>query len=107
MVEIIYGCKCLLIAYQLLVDGVNRPGEMVRSVEGLSTKVLNACLKRNVEFGILQKVVYHELPPRVDYKITPVGEKFISILEHIESLQQELELRDDAEPVPKEINITA
>ena len=50
MVETIYGCKWSLTVYQLLANGINRPGEMVRSVEGLSTKVLNECLKRNVEF---------------------------------------------------------
>ena len=56
MVETIYGCKWSLTVYQLLQHGKNRPGEMVKSVEGLSTKVLNECLRKNVEFGILQKM---------------------------------------------------
>jgi DNA-binding HxlR family transcriptional regulator len=76
--------------YQLLANGVNRPGEMVRSVEGLSTKVLNQCLKRNLDFGILKKQVYHELPPRVEYEVTPFGERFLSVLEQIEALQEDL-----------------
>ncbi|MDC5805560.1 helix-turn-helix transcriptional regulator [Vibrio europaeus] len=91
MVETIYGCKWLLTVYQLLSAGINRPGEMVRSVEGLSTKVLNQCLKRNVEFGILDKVVYNELPPRVEYKVTDFGEKFLAVLEQLEALQQEID----------------
>ena len=33
MVETIYGCKWSLTVYQLLAHGINRPGEMVRSVE--------------------------------------------------------------------------
>lgn len=90
MVETIYGCKWSLTVYQLLANGVNRPGEMVRSVDGLSTKVLNQCLKRNVDFGILKKQVYHELPPRVEYKVTPFGERFLSVLEQIEALQEDL-----------------
>jgi DNA-binding HxlR family transcriptional regulator len=90
MVETIYGCKWSLTVYQLLANGVNRPGEMVRSVEGLSTKVLNQCLKRNVDFGILKKQVYHELPPRVEYEVTPFGERFLSVLEQIEALQEDL-----------------
>ena len=77
MVETIYGCKWSLTVYQLLANGINRPGEMVRSVEGLSTKVLNECLKRNVEFGILDKQMFNELPPRVEYQVTPFGEKFL------------------------------
>lgn len=91
MVETIYGCKWSLTVYQLLKAGVNRPGEMVRQVEGLSTKVLNQCLKRNVEFGILDKHVFNELPPRVEYKVTPFGEKFLAILDQLEALQNDLD----------------
>ena len=91
MVEAIYGCKWSLTVYQLLSSGVNRPGEMVRNVEGLSTKVLNQCLKRNVEFGILDKVVFNELPPRVEYQVTEFGEKFLAILEQLEALQEEID----------------
>ncbi len=91
MVETIYGCKWSLTVYQLLANGINRPGEMVRSVEGLSTKVLNECLKRNVEFGILDKQMFNELPPRVEYQVTPFGEKFLLILEQLENLQNEID----------------
>ena len=91
MVETIYGCKWSLTVYQLLASGINRPGEMVRSVEGLSTKVLNECLKRNVEFGILDKQMFNELPPRVEYQVTPFGEKFLLILDQLESLQNEID----------------
>lgn len=91
MVETIYGCKWSLTVYQLLNKGVNRPGEMVRQVEGLSTKVLNACLKRNTDFGILEKAIYNELPPRVEYSVTAFGEKFLRILDDIEKLQAELD----------------
>jgi len=90
MVETIYGCKWSLTVYQLLANGINRPGEMVRSVEGLSTKVLNECLKRNVEFGVLDKQMFNELPPRVEYQVTPFGEKFLLILNQLESLQNEI-----------------
>ncbi len=48
MVETIFGCKWSLTVYQLLANGINRPGEMVRSVEGLTTKVLNECLRKNM-----------------------------------------------------------
>jgi len=91
MVESIYGCKWSLTVYQLLANGVNRPGEMVRSVEGLSTKVLNSCLRKNVEFGIIERIAYPEIPPRVEYVVTPFGEKFIRILGELENLQHEIE----------------
>ncbi|MDG5901674.1 helix-turn-helix transcriptional regulator [Shewanella xiamenensis] len=91
MVETIYGCKWSLTVYQLLANGIQRPGEMVRSVEGLSTKVLNQCLKKNIEFGILDKVIYNELPPRVEYQVTEFGQKFLHILDELEKLQQEID----------------
>ncbi len=64
---------------------------MVRSVEGLSTKVLNSCLKKNVEFGIIERIAYPEIPPRVEYVVTPFGRKFIRILAELEKLQDEIE----------------
>lgn len=91
MVETIFGCKWSLTVYQLLEQGVCRPGEMVRVVEGLSKKVLYDCLNKNVEFGILERVAYSEVPPRVEYQFTPFGTKFTQVLQQIENLQNELE----------------
>ena len=91
LVETIYGCKWSLTVYSLLRSGVKRPGAMVRNVEGLSTKVLNSCLKKNVDFGILSKKTFPEVPPRVEYEITPFGQNFMVILDEIEQLNQKLE----------------
>jgi len=95
MVESIYGCKWSLTVYQLLAHDINRPGEMVRNVEGLTTKVLNQCLKRNVEFGILDKVSFNELPPRVEYHVTVFGQKFLGILAQLDALQDEIDDKYD------------
>lgn len=92
MVETIYGCKWSLTVYALLANDINRPGEMVRNVEGLTTKVLNECLRKNVEFGIIERVAFNEVPPRVEYVVTPFGRKFIRILDELERLQEELAL---------------
>nr|WP_028382535.1 helix-turn-helix domain-containing protein [Legionella cherrii] len=91
MVETIYGCKWSLTVYSLLRDGINRPGEMVRLVEGLTTKVLNQCLRKNLEFGILGKNIFHEIPPRVEYFVTPFGKQFLKILDEIEALNSTIE----------------
>lgn len=90
MVETIYGCKWSLTVYQLLAIGINRPGEMVRNVEGLTTKVLNECLRKNIEFGIIERIAYDESPPRVEYRVTAFGEKFIRVLDELEALQLEI-----------------
>ncbi len=98
MVEAIFGCKWSLTVYQLLKNGTNRPGEMVRSVDGLTTKVLNDCLRRNLEFGILERKAFNEVPPRVEYEVTPMGEKFIRVLDELEALQAEIDASVDARP---------
>lgn len=90
MVETIYGCKWSLTVYRLLADGINRPGAMVREVDGLTTKVLNSCLKRNVDFGIIERIAYPEVPPRVEYVVTEFGTKFLRVLEQLEALQAEI-----------------
>ena len=97
MVETIFGCKWSLTVYNLLAHGINRPGEMVRCVEGLTKKVLNDCLRKNVEFGILMRKAYPEIPPRVEYALTPFGAKFVRVLDDLDKLQEEL---GDAAPVP-------
>ncbi len=96
MVETIYGCKWSLTVYQMLAQGINRPGEMVRSVDGLTAKVLNDCLKRNTRFGIVERIAYNEVPPRVEYRVTPFGEKFIRILDQLEMLQAEIDQEQNA-----------
>ncbi|SIS68815.1 transcriptional regulator, HxlR family [Neptunomonas antarctica] len=90
MVETIFGCKWSLTVFTLLTGGVNRPGEMVRSVDGLSTKVLNECLRKNMDFGILAKNSFAEIPPRVEYEFTPFGRKFLKVVGDIEQLQQDI-----------------
>lgn len=62
---------------------------MERNVEGLTTKVLNERLRKLVNYGILQRHAYPEIPPRVEYALTPFGEKFVGILDAIEELDRE------------------
>lgn len=89
MIETVFRCKWSLTVYQLLAEDINRPGEMVRSVEGLTTKVLNECLRKNIEFGIIERIEYNEVPPKVEYIATPFGKKFISIINELKELQNE------------------
>lgn len=96
MVETIYGCKWSLTVYQLISNSINRPGEMVRNVEGLSTKVLNDCLRKNIEFGILERISYNEIPPRVEYVVTEFGNKFLAILDDLEKLQTDINNKNSA-----------
>jgi DNA-binding HxlR family transcriptional regulator len=87
MVEDIVGCKWSLSVLKMVRDGVNRPGAMHKSIAGLSTKVLNERLRKLMRFGILEKMVFPEIPPRVEYRLTEFGRKFSALLENIDTLQ--------------------
>jgi DNA-binding HxlR family transcriptional regulator len=52
---------------------------------------LNQCLRKNLEFGILEKIAYPEIPPRVEYEVTPFGQKFMLIMKSLQELQVEIE----------------
>ena len=91
MVEDIVGCKWSLAVLAAVRDGVSRPGAMEHAIEGLSKKVLNERLSKLVRFGILEKQAYPELPPRVEYRFTSFGDKFLGVLDGIDALQREID----------------
>ena len=91
MVEDVIGCKWSLSVISLVRKGVNRPGAMEKSVEGLTTKVLNERLRKLMRYGILDKTIFPEVPPRVEYQLTDFGNKFVAIIDSIENLENELE----------------
>ena len=91
MVEYIIGCKWSIRILTLIHQGIDRPGAITRSLDGLTTKVQNDCLNKMVSFGILEKISYPEVPPRVHYKLTNFGQRFVNILDAVAELQRELD----------------
>lgn len=90
MLEYIVGCKWSIRILTLIRQGVDRPGAITRSIDGLTTKVQGDCLNKMVGFGILERVAYGEIPPRVEYKLTILGKRFVSILDAVSELQHEI-----------------
>lgn len=85
------GCKWTISILISISEGFNRPGTLLKKNQGLSTKVLNECLGRLIEYKILQKFTYTELPPRVEYCLTDFGQKMTDILIRISQLQNDLQ----------------
>lgn len=88
IVEHTLGCKWMLEVLRLIRTGVNRPGAMTRTTRGLTTKVLNERLSDLIKFGIVEKIAYPEIPPRVEYVFTDFGSKFVEILDMIDNLEE-------------------
>ena len=90
MVERVVGCKWSLTVVDLVQRGVRRPGAMERTVEGLTAKVLNDCLRLLVSYGVLEKRSFPEVPPRVEYQFTSFGRKFVETFEILDALEEKL-----------------
>ncbi len=88
MMESVVGCKWSLSVIDLIRHDVNRPGKMEHAIEGLSAKVLNERLRKLLHFGIIEKCVFAETPPRVEYYLTDFGQQFAAILDSIHALQR-------------------
>ena len=93
MVEDVVGCKWSLSVIDCVRRGIGRPGEMERAITGVRTKVLNERLRKLVGFGVLTKQSFPEVPPHVEYRLTPFGERFSEILDRISKLEDERPLR--------------
>jgi len=91
MVEDIVGCKWSLTVLSLVTSGVNRPGAMQKRVEGLTAKVLNERLRKLLRFGIIDREIFAEVPPRVEYRLTAFGKRFNGVLAQIAALEAERE----------------
>jgi DNA-binding HxlR family transcriptional regulator len=100
MAEDIMGCKWSLTVIQLVRQGIRRPGLMERTIDGLTTKVLNERLRKLTNYKILQRHAYPEIPPRVEYYLTPFGEKFVGVLDDL----IELDLEFNSQINEKDIN---
>ncbi|WP_299809609.1 helix-turn-helix domain-containing protein [uncultured Roseibium sp.] len=69
----VIGGKWKPLVLYFLRKGPMRYGELRRSVRGVSDKVLIQQLKELEAHGIILRTDYGEVPPRVDYTLTPLG----------------------------------
>ena len=75
------GDKWKVLILRDLRDGTKRFGELKKSVTGISQKVLTANLRDMEENGLLTRKVFPEVPPRVEYTLTDLGESMGPILD--------------------------
>jgi DNA-binding HxlR family transcriptional regulator len=90
LLEDVLGCRWTFSVLRAVAKGVRRPGALERHIEGISTKVLGDRLKQFTRAGIFERVVFPEIPPRVEYRLSDFGKKFLRLLKAVEKLQLEL-----------------
>lgn len=75
------GDKWKVLILRDLMPGTKRFGELRKSVGDVSQKVLAAQLRDMEKSGLVRREVYAEVPPRVEYSLTPLGRSLKPVLD--------------------------
>ncbi|MDJ1468935.1 MULTISPECIES: helix-turn-helix domain-containing protein [Xanthocytophaga] len=92
--------KCRLIWY-IHTHGIVRYGVLRRMVKGITPKMLTQTLRELEEDKLVIRTVYHEVPPKVEYSLTPIAEELIPFIQHVKEWADRRleELDKDIEPI--------
>ena len=75
------GAWKVLIVARLVRGKIHRHAELRRLLRGITPKILTQQLRELEHDGLIQRTVYAEVPPRVEYQLTPLGETLLPVLE--------------------------
>jgi DNA-binding HxlR family transcriptional regulator len=78
--EVVCG-KWTLLLIKELAEGQSRFCELERSLEGISPRTLSLRLRALEEEGIVERTMFPEVPPRVDYVLTDKGRALVPLIE--------------------------
>ncbi|CAH2212822.1 winged helix-turn-helix transcriptional regulator [Tepidibacter aestuarii] len=75
------GDKWKVLILRDLINGTKRFGELKKSIGSISQKVLTQQLRSMEEDGLIERKVYAEVPPKVEYSLTEIGSSLKPILD--------------------------
>ncbi|WP_323183923.1 MULTISPECIES: winged helix-turn-helix transcriptional regulator [unclassified Streptomyces] len=96
----VIGGKWKVLILWALNEQVCRFGELRRMVPGITEKVLTSHLRELEEDGIVHREVHAEVPPRVEYSLTPLGVGLNEALRPLGAWGRENILVDAEQPLP-------
>lgn len=79
----VLGGKWRLLILERLIDGTQRFSEIQQSIPGITPRMLTKEIRSLTNYGIVQKEVFKEMPPRVEYTLSNYGIKLFPLIEHI------------------------
>lgn len=72
------GDKWSVYVIHLLGQGTHRFSELKRNIVGISQRMLTVTLRGLERDGLVERTIYPEVPPRVEYALTPLGQSLLS-----------------------------
>ncbi|MDX2302951.1 MAG: helix-turn-helix domain-containing protein [Microscillaceae bacterium] len=78
-----------------LKEGVKRYGELRKSLSKITHKMLTQQLRELEQAGLISRKVYPEVPPKVEYSLTPEGETVLPIIDMLRDWGYEYKNRYD------------
>ncbi|WP_219222441.1 winged helix-turn-helix transcriptional regulator [Pedobacter antarcticus] len=77
--EVLYG-KWKIRLLWFINQGTLRPSELLRKIPDASRRVLNIQLNELEEHGLVSKLIYPQVPPKVEYSLTELGNSLIPVI---------------------------
>lgn len=76
----VIGGRWKVLILQELFSGVKRFAQLHRALNGITQKMLTQQLRELEQDGIIHREVYPEVPPKVEYSLTPLGQTLRPVL---------------------------
>lgn len=71
------------ILWYLNEKNILRYGELSRALPDITTKMLTQTLREFEDDRLINRKVYHEVPPKVEYSLTETGQELIPFIDHL------------------------
>ncbi len=86
----IIGSKWTILILNSLLNGTKRFGELERSVGDINPKTLSKRLQELEKEGYIKKKIYAEVPPKVEYSLTPKGHVFKQVIKSVRTCGEQI-----------------
>jgi len=81
--EVLHG-KWKSTLLSCIAQGIQRPSAMQRTIPSATRRVLNVQLSELEQHGLISKTIFPELPPKVEYQLTGLGQSLLPVIEVME-----------------------
>ena len=85
----VLSSKWVLFVLPVLRDGPKRNAALLRSIEGISQRMLTQTLRHLEKYSLVERRDFGEVPPKVEYALTALGESLAKRLETLDEWLRE------------------